>query len=112
MNKPPPKAKTRKRRRTEEKKQSEEKKHLEEKKQPMPFKVRVAQLNAKKKKSEMKTRICYNYPFVLATDWPAVVDQCLVKLLKKPWKFSDSFDADDLHLYDEMKDFLFVADDD
>ena len=93
------KKRQRKRRRGEVKEVKAEKKS---------FRLRVGQLNAKKKFIEDSKRTFCIYPYVLATDWTSVIKKCIVKMLKNKWNFADTVDKSELQFYEEMEDFLFT----
>lgn len=62
--------------------------------------------NAKDKASEEKTRCNYIHDYILSSAWDSTILVCLVNMLKRPWKFD--VDAEDLDLFDEMREYLFV----
>ena len=78
---------------------------VDEKEEKLP-RIQTGSLNTLDKTGEEKRRRTYIHPYVLASNWPDTVLICLVNMLKRKWELP--VDADDVDLYDELREYLFL----
>lgn len=78
----------------------------EEEKEEQSGRIKVGQLNTKKKSGEDSRRRTYIHNYVLSSNWPDTVLICLVSMLKRKWELP--VDADDLNLFEELGEYLFL----